>query len=186
MISAPLMNTIICVTLQPKLTSRQSLRAAISAGGVKKEMLSTHELMSSRKTIRFRASLINDYSDQLSRCEPFRGESPYVSTFKKSPFELTFVAAKHVYGFENSTCKTIKKIFSLREFKHIIYEGELVSQGENVYAAKLAKQYGISCSSGEPSKTKIKKDVLKKGHKLMDLRFFYGLRQIPQIILGLN
>lgn len=155
------------------------------------------------KPIYIDLSDLRPYSEELNKQEPFAGEAPYISTFTKSKFKLSFVAAEHVEGNKNSTCQTIKDEFKTGGFKFLLVEGmpftkindekqihvtkECIANnykgcGEDNCAVQEALSKKISFNYAEPDDLMIKSRIEQKNYTDRELLFFYGLRQIPQII----
>lgn len=155
------------------------------------------------KPIQIDLSELRPYSEELNKQEPFAGAAPYVSTFTKSGLKLAFVAAEHVEGNKNPTCQTIRDEFKKGGFRFLLVEGmpftkindekqvqvtkECIANaykgcGEDVCAVQEALGKNISFNYAEPSDLAIKSHLVQKDYTDRDLLFFYGLRQIPQII----
>lgn len=144
---------------------------------------------------------LRPYSEALGRLEPF--EAPYVSTFTKESLALDFVAADHVEGDQNSTCRTIEDLFKKAPPRFLLVEGWAFSEindveqikvaqeceknnykgcGEDACAINLALAKKIPFNYAEPDDASIKNSVIQAGYTDRELLFFYGLRQIPQYI----
>ncbi len=155
------------------------------------------------KPIQINLSDLRPYSEELSKQEPFAGAAPYVSTFTKGQYKLAFVAAEHVNGNNNSTCQTINNEFKNGGYRFLLVEGMPFTEindekqiqvtrdciandfkgcGEDSCAVQKALNKKISFNYAEPSDLVIKSRVLQKDYTDRELLFFYGLRQIPQII----
>lgn len=146
------------------------------------------------------------YSEELGKIEPF--QTPFISTFTKNSFQLDFVAADHVEGDQNSTCKTIRDFFKKAPPRFLLVEGRAFSEinddeqikvaqeceknnykgcGEDACAINLALAKKIPFNYAEPDDVSIKNSVIQSGYTDRELLFFYGLRQIPQYIRqGIN
>lgn len=159
-------------------------------------------LWCSASNIQIDLSDLRPYSEELNKQEPFFGAAPYLSTFTKNKFKLSFVAAEHVEGHSNTTCKTIKDEFKRGGFKFLLVEGMPFTKindekqiqitqdciasnkgcAEDTCAIEEALNKKISFNYAEPDDLTIKNSISEKGYTDRDLLFFYGLRQIPQLI----
>ena len=152
-------------------------------------------------TVHFEEELVNHWTDQAQRSEPFR--TPYVSTFKKGNKELIYIAVEHANSLQSKTFKTIRDTITIEKPNFIILEGfsynneitpgwflkysrkckesQFTKCGEPSYAAILAEQGDIPFAGGEPTDKEVFNDLRVHGFNHLDAVSFYLLRQIPQL-----
>jgi hypothetical protein len=152
------------------------------------------------QTLHFNPELVRPWSKELSASEPF--PYPYLATFKRNGFVLTYVAANHENQESSPTMALIRRALEKSSAQAVMIEGfpfdaprsdresflryaertrrgGVLEGGEDAYAAILAHSKGLPFYGGEANDSQILKGVLAHGYSARDLVGFDVLKMIP-------
>lgn len=149
---------------------------------------------------KFSPDLIRSW-DEVAQGE-YPGERPVIAEYKKGPYRLSYLAARHTTTVGSDTMNLVETLFKKKNFKVLLIESipnaegespqwfvkeskkgatdKFVPGGESALAVILANKNKIPFYAGEPSHQEIFREFRKLGYTELEIYGFYLARQIPQ------
>jgi hypothetical protein len=134
----------------------------------------------------------------------YPGEKPVIAQYKKGPYRLSYLAARHSTMVGSDTMNLVEVLFQQKNFKVLLIESipyavgespkwfveeskkgateKFYPGGESALGAILADQEKIPFYAGEPTHSDVWNELKKSGYSELDIYGYYLARQIPQWI----